>query len=162
MTKTFVGIIALFLGFLGSDWFANRSLEKQRLAYEIKIERYEEDLRAARELKSTIEEGFSQQRLKAQNDKMEAKALSDAGFDALSKSIAGVRYGISGLQTSIAKADRKAVDQFASTTGRLLGTCIQEYVWLGKRANDLRLDLIEHRDSWPRYVQPDEPVQGEK
>lgn len=154
--KIIIAGLGLILGFLGSDWFANRALEKQRLSYEAKIERYETNLSQARELTDLVEKGFTTLSKEAADAKAEAKYESDKRFGAIDKSVTGMHNTIKGIAPSIATANRDAVNQYATTTGRLFSTCVQEYVWMGKRADELRLSLIEHRASWPKY-----PVQGD-
>ena len=159
--KIIIAGLGLILGFLGSDWFSHRALEKQRLTYEDKIEKYEANLSQGRELKNLVEQGFTTLSKEAADARAEAKYESDLRFGSIDKSIGGLRSTIQGIEPGIAKANRDAVNQYAVTTGRLFSACVQEYVWMGKRANEHRIDLIEHRDAWPRYVQPDKPVQGE-
>lgn len=146
-----IGIVGILFGFLGTHFWLSSKMEAQRTYYEGVIGSYREQSLLTAELKATIEHGFQDAAKKARDDATQAKADSDARFIALNIHVNGLRNDIARTKQAISEAPRASVDQYAGTAGRLFATCLQEYVWMANRANKHRIDLIEHRDAWPRY-----------
>ena len=147
-----IGIVSLMFGFLGTHFWLSSKIESQRNHYEQIIGEYRAEALKTAELKTTIEHGFQDLAQKARDDSTKAKADSDARFAVLNRSIGGLQGDFARTAKTISQANRTAVDEYVGTTGRVLSTCMERYVWMGERANKHRIDLIEHRAAWPKYV----------
>ena len=155
LAGSIIGIVGLLFGFLGTHFWLSSKLERQRDHYEQIIGKYHEQAQLTADLKTTIEHGFQDVAKKARDDATQAKADSDARFAVLNRSIGGLQGDFARTAKTISEANRASVDEYAGTTGRLLSTCMERYVWMGERANKHRIDLIEHRAAWSKYVQPE-------
>ena len=62
----------------------------------------------------------------------------------------GLRKQLAGVPARIAAASRIAVDEYATTTGELLGACTAEYQWMARQADGHANDARMIQEAWPK------------
>lgn len=145
--KILVLVILMAVAF-AAGWWVNAQRAEARISL-LGKEHAEQTMRAGASALASYSrmEKTKDDAIKSAQERAE-RLQADAGAAAAAAD--GLRKQLAGVPTRIAAASRAAVDEYATTTGELLGACTAEYQWMARQADGHANDARMIAESWPR------------
>ena len=151
--KSYLAIGLVALTFASGFGFDRYLMNKDIAIVEAALLNEQIEYKGFRTRTQAISENLSKQ----YEDRIEnAKKLSDAEtavsksqLAAVTRTNNGLRKELSTVRTSISKATRQAVEEYATVSRELLQSCTERLVWYATEADGHRIDATKFDRSWP-------------